>query len=210
MVKKKYIIIIFHLFLITNLYSQEKNNCSTLEISEYYHGVRNYFSIHCDTLDYIEMLIGVYEKRYENCEFFSSKRDIEYTEFENTPRSAGAIINSPHRTSFVVLYIIEYEILKSGTYTDSSFPFIRNNYKGYDVKAEFTDKESLENVNPLTNEIYRISYKRDNRDLKKIYSLYKKWIKKVRKIGLKEIRRKGIKPLDGSVYEWNSAMIRDS
>lgn len=182
--------------------SQKDNECDLMEISAYIHGVKKSYSIKCDTLEYIEMLLKSYEKSYQNCNFFNRNIKNKDSLKENSPLSAGVTIRYSHRTNFVILYLIEYEILNNSHLFTSCIPYIRNNKTGYKIEAKFYELEYLDAINPVTNEKYKLVYKKDNKELKKIFKLYKKWVKKAKKIGLSEIRKNQINPFNGSKYEW--------
>jgi len=54
----------------------------------------------------------------------------------------------------------------------------------------------------ITEAYTKNSVELSNSDLKKIYKLYLKWIRKVELIGLKEARKQKISPFNHTKYEW--------
>ncbi len=197
---KKALIISLLLVARFSVKSQEYSNCDLKEVSAYIHGIENSYSINCDTLDFIEMLIKSHEKAYRKCSLFNRAIKNQDT-IQDNPLSAGVVVQDDYRTSFVILYLIEYEILRFSK-NSNKIPHLSNNKNGYDIEGKFHELEYLDNVDPITNEKYQLAYKKDNKELKKVFHLYKKWVKKAKKIGLPEIRKNLITPLKGSKYKW--------
>ena len=103
------------------------------------------------------------------------------------------------RKDFTVLYYIEVELL--------------GNNKNHTVIAIKNDKKNgvITGVIDFAKEAHPESYKNDikhykweEKQISKIYKLYKNWFKKIDEYGIDYIRKNNIKPLDGSKYEWSS------
>ena len=181
-------------------WAQNNDPCTAYEISAYTHGHADSFSIRCDTLEYIKMLLKVYKDRYENCTYFVKKDTVKVSEEADNPQSMTVTASHSHRSSFVILYIIEFEIIRKKRRPALDYPYIRNSLKDYDIKAEFY--EDLDAVNIFTNEAFRDEVKYDSKHLKWIYKHYLKWVRKANKIGFAEAVASGRTPLSDSNYEW--------
>lgn len=144
-----------------------------------------------DTIDVFRVLLEDYMSTNPNKCLGNSIYDFEYI----SSKGYAKITQEHLRTSrFYFLFIIN-SILKEDLSTKYKEVAIQNR-KGLLI----TDASSWDNwegtVSRMTNK------NKNNRIMKKIIKLYKRWISKVDGLSMEEIRRKKIFPLDKSNYQW--------
>ena len=162
-----------------------------------------------DTSSFIRLLLTYYDginKEYSKYIYSvnNSNTDIHIVknDISSSAVKSSGIINYDikfRRKDFTVLYYIEVELL--GNSKNNTVIEIKNDKKNRAITGviDFAKEAHPESYK---NDIKH--YKWEEKQISKIYKLYKNWFKKIDEYGIDYIRKNNIKPLDGSKYEWSS------
>lgn len=168
------------------------------EFSKFLHGGVEQLTIPRDTLSFINSVLKAYKNENRLCGFFDKRTPNHHS--EGNPNTAGAVISHNYRSDFVVLCIIEFEIIRKDKEALSHIPVIRDKKSGNEIHGFFfADKDALD---MFTGERLKKIEDKETKELRKIFRLYLKWIKKAKKIGYCKILEQSIHALDGTKYEW--------
>lgn len=203
-------------FIFLSTYSQGQNIRfsysqmeSILSFNRYIYGSSNTFSIPTDTISFVESILNYYQGSGDEdgdfISFYGKKRpEVKY--IDNSTHAYGHSPDSTDRTyrkSFIVLFYIENVILKRSDVVwgiirkGNNNRIINGEYNFYFEKTPKIDKEIIAHQDF------------EAREIQHIYRLYFKWMKVVKKKGLKYIRDNKMYPLDGTRYTWTTLKVLD-
>ncbi len=187
-------------------YDQMEN---ILSFNKYIYGSSETFSMPDDTISFIESILNYYQGSGDEFGFFISFFGKQRPEVKYIDNSTTAYIHSPdstdraYRKSFIVLFYIENVILKRSDVAWSIIRkgdnerFINGEYAFYFETPQYFDKDMISHQDF------------EEKQIRHIYSIYFKWLKALKKTGLKYVRENKIYPLNGTRYSWTTLKVLD-